>query len=363
MESIKPEILLRLSAVPGIGPNKIRALIGRFGFSEGIFRAAPKELSGLIDRKTAERLHESDDKAFAEKQIEAMHRHGVKLITFWHKEYPSQLKHIYDPPAYLFVKGCLTATDKFSVGVVGTRQPSNYGKLVTEKLTSDLARKGLTIVSGMAYGIDTIAHTSALNSGGRTLAILGSGLDVIYPSRNKALAERISSQGAVISEFPMGTKPDWQNFPRRNRIICGLSLGTLVVEAGAKSGALITAAMALEQNKEVFAVPGNIESPSSVGTNDLIKQGAKLVTSTEDIFEELEHQLKGFHQQDEQVVDGSTLNESEKKLIRILDNEPKHVDAIAKEAGQSTAQVLSVLLSLELKNLVKQLAGKQFVRI
>lgn len=361
--SAKPEILLRLSFVPGVGPNKIRALISRFGFSERIFKAHVDQLTDVIDRKTAERIKQADGRDYVADQIARMKRSDARLITLWDAEYPEQLKQIYDPPAYLFVKGTLAADDRFSIAVVGTRQPSNYGKVVTEKLASDLARKGLTIVSGLAYGIDTLAHAAAVNSGGRTLAILGSGVDVIYPYQNKALSERIVDNGALISEFPMGTEPDRNNFPRRNRLICGLSLGTVVIEAGTKSGALITAEMALEQNREVFAIPGNIDSPKSFGTNELIKLGAKVVTSSEDILEELAPQLRGFLGRSEGKIDELDLDDHEKGMLSILSHEPKHIDAIAKESGHTTSKCLSVLLSLELKSFVKQLGGKHFVKI
>ncbi|MFQ5752996.1 MAG: DNA-processing protein DprA, partial [bacterium] len=295
--SLDPEILLRLSAVPGVGSNKLRALISRFGATGDIFKASINELACIngIDRITAERIKDCHAQDFARAQFRKMKKCGVRFITFWDAEYPRLLKQIYDPPAFLFIKGTLEPTDKDAIGIVGTRRPTAYGKIVTERLTSELAQKGLTIVSGLAYGIDTLAHKQALQSGSRTLAILGSGVDVIYPYENKKLSEKIISNGAIISEFPMGTEPDRNNFPRRNRIICGLSLGVVVIEAGTKSGALITAALALDQNREVFAVPGNIDNPKSIGTNELIKQGAKVVTSAEDIFAELSSQLDISH--------------------------------------------------------------------
>lgn len=358
------EAILRLSSIPGIGSSRLRSLISRFKSASGIFGTTLNELMAAgIDRTTAEYIRNSDGGDFAEIQLKKMKKCEAKLITYWDKEYPEQLKQIYDPPAFLFVRGKLKAEDKYSIAVVGTRQPSEYGKIVTEKLASELARKGITIVSGMAYGIDTLAHHYALKSGSRTIAVLGSGVDVIYPEANKKLSRSIIAQGAIVSEFPMGTAPDWMNFPRRNRIICGMSLGTVVIEAGKKSGALITATLALEQNREVFAVPGNIDNPKSIGTNELIKQGAKLVASADDVLEELKPQLRQFIEREKNNVQALNLTDEEVKFLNYLSHEPKHIDKIALEAGRSTAEVLSILLSLELKDIIKQLAGKMFVRV
>ncbi|MFQ5822543.1 MAG: DNA-processing protein DprA [bacterium] len=365
MISIDQEDILRLLSIPGIGSSRIRALIGQFRSISNIFKASIEELISIngFDQKTAKRIKYSDGSRFAKEQLIKIKNCGAKLITFWDEEYPENLKHIYDPPAVLFVRGGFKKEDMYSIAIVGTRQPSNYGKLATEKITTDLARKGLTIVSGLAYGIDTLAHTYALQAGSRTIAVLGSGVDVIYPSKNKRLSEKIISNGALVTEFPMGTDPEWKNFPRRNRIICGLSCGTVVIEAGEKSGALITAAMALEQNREVFAVPGNIDNPKSFGTNELIKQGAKLVNSAEDILEELMPQLSQFIERDIHKEKKVELTDEEKQFLNYLSHEPKHIDSIAMSAGKPTSQVLSLLLSLELKEVIKQLSGKMFVKI
>ncbi|MFQ5602345.1 MAG: DNA-processing protein DprA [bacterium] len=357
------QALLRLHFVPGVGPNKLRALISKFGSPQNVFQASFDRLASVVGQKTAENIAEYDGQENARLQIEKMQNCGVRLITFWDNEYPEPLKQIFDPPVLLFIRGTLLQSDNFAIGIVGTRSPSNYGRIMTEKLTAELANQGFTIVSGLAYGIDTLAHNTALKSGVRTLAILGSGADVIYPYENKNLAERIAESGAILSEYPMGAKPDWMNFPRRNRIICGMSLGTLVIEAGMKSGALITAAMAVEQNREVFAVPGNIDSPNSVGTNALIKQGAKLVASVDDILEELQPQLPLFQQRKQTSHEDIDLNDDEKKVFSFLSHEPIHIDALALKLNQNTAKALAVLLSLELKNLVKQLAGKYFVKV
>ncbi len=357
--------LLRLSAVPGVGPNKMRALIARFRTPAEVFGASVRDLVTVegIDSKTAASIKTFDGREFAQEQLRRMAACGARVVTFWDREFPDLLKQIYDPPALLFVRGTLKPDDKYAVAIVGSRLISSYGEVITQKLTRDLAGKGVTVVSGLAYGIDTLAHATALKSGSRTIAVLGSGVDVIYPRENARLAERIVENGALVSEFPLGSKPERSNFPRRNRIICGMSLGVVVVEAGRRSGALITAAMALEQNREVFAVPGNVNSPNSVGTNELIRQGATLVTSAEDILEELGPQLRLPFASEVNAARPENLTEPERKIFDLLSNEPRHIDAIAAAAGESTASVLSVLLGLELKNAVKQLAGKMFVRI
>jgi len=365
LPKVEQEELLRLSAVPGIGPNKMRALVGHFRSVRKVSKAPVSELRKVagIDQKIADNIRTFNGKIFAKQQLRLLDKTGSRLVTFWDDDYPKQLKEIYDPPAFLFVKGDFAAEDRYSIAIVGTRVPSNYGKRIAEKLTAELSRKGLTIVSGLAYGVDTLAHHHALQNGSRTIAVLGSGVDVIYPNENRALAKKIVSNGVLVSEFPLGTGPDRTNFPRRNRIICGLSLGIVVIEAGIKSGALITASMALEQNREVFAVPGNIDSAKSLGTNELIKQGAKVVTSVEDIFDELQPQLAPMFKKDAPKREVSSLTAAEKALYAILTNEPRHIDEIVSSIGQSISQVLSTLLSLELKDLVKQHAGKLFVKL
>lgn len=358
------EALLRLSAIPGIGSGLIRALVGKFRSASKVFEANVQELikTNGVDEKTARKIRSCKETDFPADQAKRMERCGARMIMFWDDEYPDQLKNIYDPPAFLFVRGALKSEDKNSIAVVGTRQPTHYGKLMTEKLTMELVLRGLTIVSGLAYGVDTLAHLFALQAGGRTLAVLGSGVDHIYPNQNSALAKKIIANGAVLSEFPLGTGPDRNNFPRRNRIICGLSLGTLVIEAGEKSGALITAALALDQNRDVFALPGNIDSPKSFGTNALIKQGAKVVTCVEDILEELPPTWDRTGGPEGVAPPSVELNEQEKIIFEILSHEPQHIDHITSVAGKPSSEVLSILLGLELKNVVKQLVGKMFIR-
>ncbi len=364
---IDKEQLINLSAIPGIGATRIRALIAHFKSTENIFNASIKQLTAVegIETKTAKSIKDYSDFDFGKQQVNKAKQAEIDIIDFWDERYPENLKRIYDPPAFLFVKGTLEKQDKYAIAMVGTRLPSSYGKVIAEKISKDLAQKGLVIISGLARGIDTISHWAAVQSGGRTIAVMGSGLDHIYPSENKKLAEKIIDQGALITEFPMGTQPDAVNFPRRNRIISGLALGTIVVEAGLKSGALLTANYALEQNREIFAVPGNINSPKSMGTNQIIKDGAKLITDANDVLVELEPQLKHFLKQDEAKSKElpEDLSELEKMLLGKLSNEPIHIDKLANVIGKSTAETLSALLPLEFKDLVKQLPGKLFVRV
>ncbi len=359
------EALLRLACVPGVGAGKLRALIGQFRSADAVLCASKNRLIAVpgIDASTAQKIQNHKGEQFAREQLGRLKKSGGQLLSFWDKSYPKLLKHIYDPPAMLFIMGEFAETDQYSVAVVGSRQPSNYGKIATEKLAGELAARGITVVSGLAYGVDTIAHRSAINCGGRSLAVLGSGIDVVYPSENRQLASAMQKSGVVMSEYPMGTGPDRGNFPRRNRIICGLSHGVIVVEAGQKSGALITAAIALEQNREVFAVPGNIDSSKSIGTNALIKEGAAVVTSIEDVLDTLSVPLSPILTGVERTRPDIHLDDGQKRVMAVLSNEPTHVDQIANTTGESAATILSRLLNLELMNLVRQLPGKMFVRL
>ncbi len=357
---------LALFTVPQIGPVRYMFLTKRFGSPGRVLDASEQELADLPDvgPVTAHNIKSKVSWEDAEKQAGLMQKNGVELLTFKDKDYPGNLLAIYDPPPFLFVKGKLTEEDQFAVAMVGCRSASSYGKRITESIATELARNGITVVSGMARGIDSIGHLSALKEHGRTIAVFGSGLDVIYPPENRRLAERITSSGALVSEFFLGTKPEAPNFPRRNRLISGLSLGVVVVEAGAKSGALLTANCALEQNREVFAIPGNLWSQKSEGTNRLIKQGAKLVTSVEDILEELPIARRGGKLPSPAAAEAdlSNLSQREKGIFKLISDEPRHIDRIATDASVSVSDALCLLLSLELRGLVKQLSGKMFIR-
>ncbi len=278
---------------------------------------------------------------------------------------PPLLKKIYDPPPFLYCRGGFTAGDAAAVAVVGTRNPTPYGLRVAEKFATELAERRITVVSGLARGIDTVAHHAALRAGGRTIAVIGSGLDIIYPAENIPLASRIARQGAVSSEFAMGAKPDAVNFPQRNRIISGVSLGTLVVETGTEGGAMITARAALDQNREVFAIPSPVDAPSPSGTNALIREGrAQLTESIDDILAELSSPLKGLIDcaATRPVQPPPPLTLFEQRLYDQLAADPLHIDLLSEHTGFSTAESLVHLLSLEFKGVVRQLPGKFFVR-
>jgi len=293
-----------------------------------------------------------------EKQVRLLQQQGTAVVCYGAPEYPRVLQEIPDAPVVIYMRGSYQPDDRFGIAVVGSRTYSPYGEAVTQKISGDLAVFGFTVISGMARGIDTFAHRSALASGGRTIAVLGSGIDVCYPSENRGLMEKISASGCVMSEFAPGTPPNRENFPRRNRLISGLSLGVLVVEAAEGSGSLITAAIALEQNREVFAVPGNITAKNAAGTNLLIRQGAKMVLQTSDIIEELAPMLKGFIRKETQQH--SELSGGEQELCACLTGEPKHIDLLAREIGLPVHRILDILLSLELKGVIRQSDGKRF---
>jgi len=302
---------------------------------------------------------------FLEKEHALIKKHDVNICVISQKQFPKNLKNIIDSPIVLYVKGTFDPVDANAVSIVGSRRASIYGISMAEKFSMQLSDFGITVVSGMARGIDSAAHRGALRAKGRTIAVLGSGIAHIYPPENKELAQSISGSGAVISEFPMTTKPLAVNFPRRNRIVSGLSLGVIVVEAAKRSGALITSDFALEQGREVFAIPGKVDMPSAQGTNNLIKQGAKLVTSVEDILEELQVDLKNARVkiiESNDQISLKELSDVEQKIFGQISSKALHLDQILEKTGLSISQISLGLLSLELKRLIKQLPGKLFVR-
>ena len=357
--------LLRLSSVPRIGPAKIRALLSHFETPADVLEASPLELIRVrgIEKKLASNIaHHEDGEAFADDQLKRVNKIGGRILTIWDKEYPELLKRIYDPPALIYVLGKFSAKDRHSIAIVGTRTPTSYGQIVAEAFSEKLSSLGITIVSGLARGVDTVAHSVTLKAGGRTVAVIGSGLDVPYPPENEKLMDRIAESGVVVSEFPMTAKPDATNFPRRNRIISGLSLGTSVVESAEDGGAMITASTALDQDREVFAVPGNINAKRSSGPNKLIQDGrAKLVQSVDDVLAELNLKLeRGAVRREEPTIQ---LTIFEQKIYEMLTNDPIHIDDLADILENSTSDVLVTLLSLEFKGLVRQLPGKLFVKM
>lgn len=356
-----PAAVLHLCTVPRLGSRRIRALIARFKSPEAVFNASIRQLVQVegIEKTLAENIKKGGKPDFVQSQISKAKQYHVQILTYWDADYPALLRQLSDPPLVLFFRGQLTCLQNLGIGIVGTRIPSSYGKLTAEKFSRELAERGIVVVSGLARGVDTIVHRAVVQANGQTIAVLGSGLDKIYPDENKKLAGEIIKDGLVLSEFPMGAKPDAPHFPRRNRIISGLSVGILVIEAGEKSGALITADFALEQNREVFAVPGNINNPKSIGTNRLIQQGAKAVLSVGDLLEEIGQAIP---QKEKQKRLSVQLTKQEEQIYNILSNEPKHIDFVASECQMPTSQALGILLTLELKNVVQQLAGKNFVK-
>lgn len=356
MDDLKYWIAFNL--IPGIGRAKFALLEKHFRNLEHAWQASAAELKAAgLDSKAAESVISSRPNISPDAEIERLERDKVTAFASKDDGYPPRLKEIYDYPPVLYVRGTLTKEDEWCLAVVGTRKPSVYGRQVTEELATDLARNHITVVSGLARGIDSVAHRAALQAKGRTLAIFACGLDIVYPAENAKLAREIMENGALISEYHLGVKPRPDNFPRRNRIMSGLSLGTLVIEAGESSGALITADMALEHNREVFAVPGSILSPTSRGTNRLIQQGAKLVRHCGDILEELNLSMVAQQLEMKEVLPS---DDKESALLQHLSAEPKHIDEICRESLLPVAEVAGSLAMMELKGLVKQVGGMNF---
>jgi DNA processing protein len=356
---------LALSLTPGIGSTLMRRLLDRFNTPEAVFHAPMKELSKIegLGEKVAQEIRKGPLEKVVERELSLLREVGGRVITLKDEEYPKRLKDIYDPPALLYVRGALKKEDEFAISIVGSRKTTPYGRWFTEKVSQELARHGVTIVSGMARGIDSLAHWGAISGGGRTIAVLGCGVDVIYPSENRNLFAKMIDHGAILSEFPMGSPPEGGHFPRRNRIISGLSLGVVVVQASEKSGSLITAGYALEQGREVFAVPGNVGTESSRGTHRLIKEGAKLVESSEDILEEILPQWRGERETTPKVeIPRPDLTEEERVLYELLSETPLHIDVMIRESRMDPGKVSSLLLNLELKGMISQWPGKCFSR-
>jgi DNA processing protein len=351
---------LALNMVPGVGPIAYRNLVGLFRDPKRVFAASPKALAAVegVGEKTIRAIKEFPAEAAAIEELKKTEDVGVSILTFRDQGYPKNLLQIYDPPPLLYVRGRLDGGDSPMVAMVGSRKGSPYGRAVTKKISKELAAGGVTVVSGMARGIDTCAHLGALESGGKTIAVSGCGIDIIYPPENEKLFFDIIEHGAVISEFPLSTPPEGKNFPKRNRIISGLALGVVIVEATADSGSLITASYALEQGREVFAVPGNIGMATSQGTNALIKQGAKLVESAQDILVEIIPQYEGKTSHEETPV----LNDEEDGILQLLSHDPLHIDEISRLSQMEIRRVSTILLELELKGVISQLGGKMFVR-
>lgn len=359
------EACIALNMVPKLGPVRLRRLLEVFGSPQRILLAKTHELQAVegIGPEIADSVAHWEDRVDLAAELERVARFGARVITQTDPEYPPLLREIHNPPIVLYVRGELQERDRHSISVVGSRKTSHYGLECAKKLSYQLAYAGLTIVSGLARGIDTAAHQGALAAKGRTVAVLGSGLGCLYPPENEALAEKIAASGAVVSEFPMSVAPDQQTFPQRNRIVSGWSDGLLVVEAGLKSGALITAGQASEQGRAVYAVPGPIDRPTSHGSNRLIQDGAKLVMGAADILDDLQILLPQKPDLEPTPVRAIQLTASERATYEAIGTAETPMDSIIMKSGLPPGTVSSTLLALEMKRLVKQLPGQHFVKL
>ncbi len=355
--------LLALHSIDGLGPIRLKKLLNTFSDPKLAWEAEAKTLQELgIPKPTVERLIETRKTLDPEKYLEGIKKSGIKIITIFDPDYPEALQQIYDPPTVIYYKGEILEKDKKAIGVVGTRKITGYGKLVTEKFTKALVDAGFTIVSGLARGVDSCAHWTAVKNNGRTIAVLGGGLNKIYPPENILLVNQIiAGQGAVITEFP----PDYPsvpgNFPARNRIISGLSKAVLVTEAAVDSGSLITARVALEQGRDIFAIPGPITSDLSRGPADLIKEGARLVFEPSEILDELG--VSGVQSEELRVKSLGNLDQTEQKILEYLANENKHVDEICRNLNLSASVTNATLLKMEILGLIRNLGGGVYCKI
>jgi DNA processing protein len=363
------EAYVALNMMERVGPVAVRGLVERLGSARAVFDApasALREARG-VGPGTADAIVAGRGTVVWQAELERVEQEGLTLLTPVDAEYPELLAQIHDPPLALYVRGALTARDRHGLAVVGTRHASHYGLRVAGGLSAALARAGWTIVSGLARGIDTAAHEGALKAGGRTVAVLGGGHDHVYPPDNAGLAESIAAQGAVLSEFPFGRQPDRTTFPMRNRIVSGLSRGVLVVEAGAKSGALITVDEALAQGRTVFAVPGRIDAPGSRGPNSLIRQGARLVMGADDVLDEFDWLMRPpagpARAPESERAALAAVSAEEQAVLDLLEPGEQDVDALIRASGLSAARMSVVLLGLEMKRAVRMLPGRLVERV
>lgn len=356
-------LLIALNMIPMLGPRRIQRLLNEFDNMDNFYKASFKDLSSIPDfgDKVCNTILEYREKVDPDREIAVAQKLGMKIITLFDENYPRLLKEIYDPPPVLYSLGKTEVLEHNSISIVGTRKASTYGRKISFEFAKDLASMGINVVSGMARGIDTYAHRGALDVDGPTTAVLGCGLDVVYPPENLRLMKAIARCGCVISSFPLGTKPLPSNFPARNRIISGLCLGTLVVEAATKSGSLITADFSLEQGREVFAIPGNILSPYSRGTNQLIKQGAKLVEGVDDILDEL--YIPRGEEKTEVKKSHLELDKEEESILKLIDYHPIHMEELLKHSNKSSRELNIIITRLELKNLITSISGGYVVRV
>jgi DNA processing protein len=347
--------------IKGIGAVRMQALIHHFGDLEDAWKAAPAELAQAgLGLKVIERIVRARGQVDLEKVWKKIESQNIHILTWEDEAYPQRLKEIDQPPPVLYIRGEYLPDDLFAVAIVGTRRVTAYGRQITEELSSFLAANGITVVSGLARGVDSIAHQTALKAGGRTIGVLGSGVDKIYPPEHRALAEKMMESGAIISDYAPGTPPDASNFPPRNRIISGLSLAVVVIEAGETSGALITAEFAAEQGREIFAVPGSILAPQSKGTNKLIQNGALPLLSVNDLMQALDLTRMGEHKTARKII---PTDETESRLMNVLGVEPLHVDEIRNKTELPIEKVSATLALMELKGMVRQVGGMNYVAV
>ncbi len=358
---------VRLAMVPGVGPATRRTLLEKFGSPEAVLAAAPSQLRDVpgVGPKLTRSISAAEE-IDVESQLRLCRENGVQLLIEASPDYPRLLREIYDPPAVLFVRGHLQPEDALAIAIVGTRHASNYGRQQAERLAGGLARAGLTVVSGLARGIDAAAHQASLRAGGRTLAVLGSGVLNVYPPEHQELAEQVIRAGAVISENSPLSEPMIGTFPQRNRLITGMTLGVIVVEAGQRSGALISARHAMEQGREVFAVPGRVDSRTSHGCHQLIRDGAKLVETVEDVLDELGPLVEATPRADGRVVHHPAelqLNEQERLVLDAIDTDPTSIDNVALTSGLPVQRVLATLSVLEMRRLIRRVSGTFVIRV
>jgi len=358
---------LRLSLVPDVGPITRRALLERFGSPGAVFAAAPDELRAVkgVGPKLLGRILAARHEVDPLREIALCREHGIGILTEADEAYPRSLREIHDPPSVLFTRGQLLPGDAVAVAIVGTRHATRYGLAQAERLAAGLAQAGVTIVSGLARGVDAAAHRGALSADGRTIAVLGSGLLRLFPPEHEELARQVAERGAVVSELPPEFEPMGGNFPQRNRIISGLALGVIIVEAPERSGALITARLATEQGRDVFAVPGRVDSRPSRGCHRLLRDGATLVESVDDVLEQLGFLVEAAPQEDGTEVRHPAelmLNDVERKLLDAIDSEPTSIDELVSKTGLGVPQVLSTVSVLEMRRLVRRLSGSTVAR-
>jgi len=364
---------LALALTPGLGARMAGKLLGAMGTPNAIFNASLTELeSHHLPAAVAQAIHTRQPLSAAAKELAQAQAAGIRQLTWDEPEYPRSLREIYDAPPLLYVRGNVALLNRHQISIVGSRRPTPYGNQMAERLARDLADRGLVIVSGLARGVDSCAHKGALSSAsGATIGVLGCGIDVIYPKENKKLFVEMETRGAIISEFTMGSFPGPQNFPIRNRVIAGMSLGVVVVEGAQYSGSLITARLAMEFGREVYGVPGNVTQPTSFGPNQLIKQGAKLVTGWEDVIEELPTSVRAellpvetATSQERALLVSEGMPPAELSLYNLLtEDEARQVDELVERSGLTSSEVLTALFDLELKGVVRQLPGKQFLKV